>query len=322
MTPMNEIDQKAAEWAAKTDITQASESEAAALEAWLAEDARHLGAYLRMRAVLERVGKGGAAAFAVPTSQSASVLAFKPRRGRRALVGSIAAGLALVLGIGVAWQANRFDAAYSTALGKTEKERLPDGSVITLNSATTVEVHYRLFRRDIVLRRGEALFDVAKSKVRPFVVASGEMQVRAVGTSFSVSAINGRPMRVLVRDGVVSIQANGHQAPIRLAAGHFAEVSGEQFVVVAVSAEQIANALAWREGLVVFRRQTLAAAAKEFERYSPIRIEITDPAVAAKTVTGTYVTTDPIGFAKAVSIAWHLKIEQRRDTVRVSHQKN
>lgn len=320
---MNEIDQKAAEWAAKTDITQASENEAAALEAWLAQDARHLGAYLRMRAVMARVDKADAAAFTAPAVQNASVIAFKPRNVRRVLLtGSIAAALALVVGIGAVWQVNRFDASYSTALGKTEKARLPDGSVITLNSATTAEVHYRLFRRDIVLSRGEALFDVAKNKTRPFVVASGEAQVRAVGTSFSVSDINGGPLRVLVREGVVAIQGNSHQEPIRVAAGNYAEASGGQFVVQAVSPDQIANALAWREGLVIFRRQTLAAAAKEFARYSPVRIEITDPAVAGKTVTGTYVTTDPVGFAKAISVVWHLNIEQSRDSVKVSQNKN
>ena len=78
---------------------------------------------------------------------------------------------------------------------------------MVLNTDSQVAVHYSLFARDITLNRGEVLFDVAKNKRRQFVVKTANIQIRAVGTSFAVSSLVGRPFKVTVREGVVQISS-------------------------------------------------------------------------------------------------------------------
>ena len=129
--------------------------------------------------------------------------------GRRAvLAGTIAASIALVVSSGAIWQANSYEAAYVTAIGETKVIPLPDGSSITMNTDTAAVVH-----------RGEALFDVAKNKMRPFVVTAGKAQVRAVGTSFAVTDLTTRPLEVTVREGVVEVIATPHSDPVAVHAG-------------------------------------------------------------------------------------------------------
>lgn len=321
--PSNQIDQKAAEWAAKMDAGAVSAEQQAAFEAWLAEDLRHMGAYLRVQAALAQVERLGAAAQRRNSRRAGAWIPLQHLfQNRRPLVlgGAIAAIFAAVV-FGAAWKASSYDTIFETNVGQTKLVTLPDGSSTVLNTDTKVAVHYTLFARDIALYRGEALFDVAKNKLRRFVVKSANIRVRAVGTSFTVSNLTSRPFEVMVREGVIELTSPRAPSPIAVHAGERAiGLTNGRFALEAVEAGQVARELAWLEGRIFFRRQTLASAAKEFERYSKLRIIIDDPIVAAKTVTGTYTTTDPVGFANAVSVFLDLKVERDGNTLHLSQK--
>ena len=94
---------------------------------------------------------------------------------------------------------------FSTGKGETKVVALKDGSVVTLNTASEIRVNYSDAVRAVELVRGEALFDVAKNKARPFVVAAGDTSVRVVGTSFTVRHFDAAPVQVLVREGIVEV---------------------------------------------------------------------------------------------------------------------
>lgn len=76
--------------------------------------------------------------------------------------------------------------------------------------------------------------------------------------------------------------------------------------------------LSWRVGRLSFEDEPLCDAAKSFARYSDVRIEIDDPAVANQTVTGLFVSNDPMGFSKAVALSLGLHVEIRGDEVKLS----
>ena len=75
---------------------------------------------------------------------------------------------------------------YATALGEQRSLALADGSTVQLNSLSRIRIRYSERERTVDLLQGQALFQVAKSAARPFVVYSGETRVRAVGTQFDV----------------------------------------------------------------------------------------------------------------------------------------
>jgi len=178
-----------------------------------------------------------------------------------------------------------------------------------------------LQKKIAALKRGEVLFDVAKYKLRPFVVKVADTQVRAVGTSFTVSKLADHPVSVMVREGVIEINNPRSPYAVAVRAGSRAETQPDGRIVVAsLTPVQVAHNLDWREGRIFFRHQTLASAAKELERYSTIRIVIADPAVASKTVTGMFVATDPVAFAKAASAVLDLKVGTTGKTLLLSQK--
>ena len=302
-----EIDNRAAEWATKRNLGALTPEEFVVFEAWLAADIRHLGAYGRAEAVLARLERiSGSAVGDMRTAEAPMVWT----RRRVVLSGSIAASVAaaLVGGVGL-WQSNQNE-TFATGIGQVREVVLADGSIVTLNTNSSVMVRYTKERRDIHLVRGEALFDVAKNKHRPFVVFAGDMRVRAVGTSFTVSMLPQRPIQVLVREGVVELAriSAPRSASVRVSANTRALATHDVPIVAAgVPKAKIERDTAWQFGRIAFDNQTLRDAAQEFSRYSDVRI-VVDSSAANRTVTGLFVANDPVGFAKAAASVLKLQI--------------
>ncbi len=303
-----DIYDQAALWAARADAGSLTPAEELALDAWLDADVRHFGAFAQATALLQPL----------PGAAKASV---RPILSRRRLVigGSIAATAALAAGplVFSVFRGRR----YATEIGEMRVISLSDGSVVSLNTNSEILVDYTPSRRAIELISGEALFDVAKSRARPFIVRASNTQVRAVGTSFSVCMLPSEPVQVLVREGVVEVtRPDVPVAPaVRLVANTKAVApKAAPIVTKPVTVEEVARALAWREGRIAFHGETLAEAAAEFARYSDTRIRIDDPAIAREKVTGLFVSADPVGFAKAVALSFDLRAEIGDREVRIT----
>jgi len=309
-----EVYDEAALWAAKIDAGSMSPEEQAVLEAWLATDTRHYGALAQASALL------------VPAQKPASMRMIEPARPpRRSFIlgGSIAAGLAVAAGAATymaqIWGAGR----YRTRIGEMRVIPLNDGSVVTLNTNSEIVVRYSQAQRNIELVQGEALFDVAKNKQRPFIVQTGTTQVRAVGTSFSVKALPDRPVQVLVREGIVEVKRRDVPvAPTVMVATNGRAIAPIDAPIVAnpVETAEVGRELAWRVGRIAFHGEALGEAAAEFSRYSAVRIQIDDPQVANEKVIGLFVSTDPVGFANAVAVSFDLRAEINGERIRLSRK--
>jgi len=75
---------------------------------------------------------------------------------------------------------------FSTVIGGLEAVPLGDGSRVTLNTDSELQVSLEPTERVVNLNHGEAYFEVAQDKTRPFIVKAGHARVIAVGTQFSV----------------------------------------------------------------------------------------------------------------------------------------
>lgn len=315
MMPTSEdIDRQAAEWAVRKCSGELSPEDELAFEAWLAGDARSLGAYCRVEAALFRIERAGGVAkptlSSVPHKESIRFT----RRNAFLAGGAAASILTGVFGVGL-WR-HQQGARFSTRIGEVQEVPLDDGSIVTLNTNSEVAVKYTKELRQIHLLRGEALFDVAKNKKRPFIVLAGDTQVRAVGTSFSVSMLPQRPIQVLVREGVVELKPASSVAravPVRVSANMRALSSpSDRIIAASLPQENVKRDLVWQYGQIAFDNETLSDAADEFARYNEVRI-VVDPAVGNRTITGLFAATDPIGFAKlaAAALALHLRVDGR-----------
>jgi transmembrane sensor len=241
------------------------------------------------------------------------------RRGALAAAGGLAASVAAAtVGVGILTTARRLD----TRKGEVKVEPLADGSLVTLNTASSLAVDFSPHRRNITLIAGEVLFDVAKDKSRPFIVTAGEVQIRAVGTSFTVRHLANLPVQVLVREGVVEVSKTNQKStpPLRAALNTqvTAPVSDASPVAARLAAPELGRQLAWRQGRLAFEGQTLAQAAAEFERYSDTKIVIGDPALGREEIAGLYQANDPIGFSKAIAAVLDAHAEVGEGIVRIT----
>lgn len=175
---------------------------------------------------------------------------------------------------------------YRTAIGQEQVLQLEDGSLVHLNTDSAIEVSMQRDQRLVRLLKGEARFDVAHNKARPFIVRAGDSTLRAVGTAFNVrlrpeltelTVIEGR---VAVRDGL---------APARtVAAGSSAAIRGGTVAVTSLERVQLIQRTAWQTGVIQFDGETLDQAVNEFNRYRRNPIVIGDPQLASIRIGGTF----------------------------------
>lgn len=200
------------------------------------------------------------------------------------------------------WQSDR----YSTGLGEQRILTLADGSVVTLNTESTLKIRYSKARRRIDLTRGEAYFKVAQDKDRPFQVMAPDATVKALGTQFNVR-LKGETTVVTVTDGRVSVQQqkkdSGNKAQgegLLLDAGEEVRIDrsgGSNASHAAAEPKRsrvaIQRASAWMQGRVEFERTGLAEVLGEFQRYRKLDILIEDPSLRELKLTGSFDAQDP-----------------------------
>ncbi|MDC7685112.1 FecR domain-containing protein [Asticcacaulis sp. BYS171W] len=333
---MSAIDDIAVRWVA----TQASgvwdADLQARLDAWLSADTRHQGAFFRAQAawaMMDRASVMGAGidaaeispppfdaesvpdtapdAFVVPLTAAAR----PTRRGLLSVMGggAVAASLTAAFVLAAAVR-DRVD--LETEVGELRKVPLKDKSVASVNTDSRIEVSLKPDRRDVRLVRGEAWFEVAKDKARPFVVAADTVRVRAVGTAFSVRKLATGAV-VLVSEGVVEVWNHKiPDRPARLTAGSRAFVPYAPAPVEAeYRPEAVDRALAWRDGQIAFDNDTLQSAVAEFNRYNAQKIVVADPALNAEKLVGWFRADQPETFARAVHGALNVPVTVDGDRI-------
>ncbi|MGH6613706.1 FecR family protein [Sphingomonas sp.] len=290
----SEREAAAARWAMRLDAggTVAMEAE---LAEWLAGDDRRKGALLQAEAALALIGD------ALNHEHDEEMGAVSPAATiftRRRLIGAAVATLAASVAGGVLLY--RPGETYRTALGEVRRVPLADGSIAVVNTQSTVDVTIGDQVRTIRLEQGEAWFQVAHDKARPFTVETGPVRVRAVGTAFSVRRF-GNGSEVLVNEGVVEAWlAGAERRLVRLTAGQRAFLADRGGTPIAVEGAEAERGLAWRAGKIDLAGEPLSYAVAEFNRYNDRKLVIADSALAGERFYGVFRVDDPEGFAVTV----------------------
>ncbi len=295
-----EIDRIAADWVAKEDRAPLSMADQAALDHWLSGDIRREGAYIRAKAVWLRMNNARALQHSDEPKPHYPRL---PDLSRRQLfkAGGGAAIAAMAAGAGAFWILSPSFDTFTTGIGEIRSVPLRDGSTASISTHSGIAISLDEKRRLIRLKSGEVWFDVAKDASRPFIVESGNVQVRAIGTAFSVRK-HERGSQVIVTEGIVEARAN-NGAPIRLSAdmGAFLSNTSQTITPTQYSPSTMKRLMAWRQGIIALDGQTLAEAASEFNRFNLQQIIVHDDLLGQERVVGVFRATDPESFAKAAA---------------------
>ena len=199
--------------------------------------------------------------------------------------------------------------SYKTNIGGQQQIALSDGSTVDLNTDSEMRVRMSGARRDIVLKRGEALFHVAHDTKRPFFVTAETTVVQAVGTAFSVRIREDNRVEVLVTEGRVAVGTptiSGSDEPVltssaaTLSMGEVGTVSRGRMAVKPKHTDEIGRKLAWTGGRLSFQGETLSEAVGEFNRYNVRHLSIADPSIRDIAFGGSFAATDIDSFIAAL----------------------
>ena len=206
------IEREAAQWLARRDRGLSPAEQDDYLQ-WLRQDPRHGEALARHGATLRRMMRLGEWQPALSDEPNPDLFAPRRRLPWRALVAGLAAAAALAVGGALWWPAGPAvpPVAQKSYLRINEREALPDGSLVELKDGSRIVIEFSETERRVRLTGGEAHFKVAKNSARPFVVETGGVAVRAVGTAFSVR-LDAASVEVLVTEGKVTVDRLGSAA--------------------------------------------------------------------------------------------------------------
>ena len=189
--------------------------------------------------------------------------------------------------------ANVSEQLYVTAVGERRDFRLEDGSLLQLNTNSSVSVRMEESRRLLTLQRGEAYFDIAPNSARPLTVHTAGGMVRVLGTQFNIRQI-GSTSTVSVIEGRVAVATEGDQSPLNEAefVAELTLTANQQvllqhnlpvFTASSVDGDIVA---AWRQGQLIYEGNTLADVVDDLNRYFPGTISLDDPSLAAMEIVG------------------------------------
>lgn len=298
------------------DLEGWNEADQAELDSWLEESLANRTAYWRLKAAWTRANRLDALR---PMGWNTTLAARQfPKLGLRL---ATAAVLVALLGSAI-WYTGQQPASrtFATAVGERSNLQLPDGSRVELTTNTTVRVSAGAMDRKVWLDKGEAFFRVVHNDRRPFVIHALDFKVVDLGTEFSVRRDANR-IEVMVLKGSVRIDppAGGDQyRPVRLIAGELAVADNHSISVTRKSGTEMADALSWRSGILVFRGTPLGEVAAQFNRYNSEKIVIDDPDVARLTISARLPATDIDAFARVAKNFIGLKVERSSNEVHLA----
>ena len=285
-----DVQQQAAEWLTVLMSGEASEAEHAAWQRWRGADPEHERAWQHIDAVSRRFNglHRGAAAQALAGTEQQAVNG--KRRQLLAWLG-VAAGGGLLAAQTGAWDGVRaLRADYRTATGERREVVLADGSVLSLNTRSAVNVRFDDKRRLIELLAGEILVSSGHGagSAAPLVVATREGLVRALGTRFVVRQQDGVSTVEVLESAVEIRPRDSAGAPLLLAAGR-----GVAFSRHAPDAPHAIDAYAdaWSRGQLIVDDVTLGDFLADLARYRPGVIDCA-PAVAQLRLSGVFPLAD------------------------------
>lgn len=345
--------ERAAEWRALQRERPLDAREKQEFIAWLRESPTHVAAYLEIVRV-ERDVKSSARDWAGTfrpleadvLDDGGNVVPMRPsapqtrrdaeqsrdrRRVRRVAFAAVASVVVMVLGTVFALNdGQRFGLpkAYETAHAEQGSWRLPDGSVLHLNSESRAVVHFSDGERVVSVERGQAMFQVAKDPARRFRVHAGDTQVIAVGTEFDVYRRDA-VTRVVVLEGRVAVLRG--EAPVKaptlslpgatpLSQGQQIEVAVDRPLPKAIPAD-VRRVRAWTQREIVLDASPLSEVVEDFNRYSSVPIEIDGDEIKTLQISGVFGAYDVESLVEFLRHLDGVRVERTGSRIRILPEK-
>jgi transmembrane sensor len=318
-----EIEAEAAAWFAKREAEGWAPEHQSELAAWLEQSTAHRIAFLRVSEAWKRFGELDSltmdrAPGAIPDRgtwvwrAAAAPGAWSHRTWRRFAAAAMVLVVLAAVGLSSRYVAHQ-GTGYRTEVGQVRSVPLEDGSDVTLNTGSRIEVAVGSVDRRIDLIRGDAYFEVAKDPTRPFVVSVDRARVVAVGTQFYVER-DDAGLIVLVTEGKIRLERPG-ESPQEVAAGSEARLDATELRISHPTDMEVEEMLGWRHGYLLFRDTSLVEAVAKFNRYTYKKMLIEDPSIGGIRIGGHFRLNDVQGFLWLLKSGFPINVDERGDRI-------
>lgn len=297
--PGIEIVEQAASWMATLQSGEATTDDEAACARWRASHPLHELAWQRMQSMDDQLRSG---LRQLPPVMARRTLQGVRQQSRRGALKALAGLGAFAVTGGGAWiiaeplPLRQMTADHATRTGERRTVTLTDGTRVTLNTATAIDVRFSATLRQIQLRTGEIEVATAQDiQGRPFEVATRLGRISPLGTRFTVRDVDAdagqahdNPVLVAVTEGAVSIAPRLGGTGLRLPAGQ-----QTRFTATAVEPPETFDAAnaAWLDDMIVADRMPMPRFIAELGRYRRGVLRC-DPALADLVVSGAFPLDD------------------------------
>ncbi|MFN3357995.1 MAG: FecR domain-containing protein [Pseudomonas sp.] len=280
--------EEAADWLIRMSESALSDTERAEWETWKVSTPERSRAWSRAQLLQTKLG-------GLPPSLAMSALDRPSSPERRAALGKLAMILAILPAGWGSWklaESQQWSADFHTAVGQQRELTLADGSKITLNTDTAVDVLFDANQRLIHLREGEILVQTAPDRSplpRPFLVSTRQGRMQALGTRFTVREQQPRTHLVVLEGAVkVELAQNRQGTPLIVNAGQRTDFSAQTFGPLSAADRYVG---AWTHGMLMADNMRLADFVAELTRYRRGFVRL-DPALADLRISGAYPISD------------------------------
>lgn len=310
----DDLEDQAIAWHVRLNDPSASAADHAAFDDWIAAAPAHARAYDRARALWDWAGQAapglGAGGWYRRNGGRRAFPRLLPhlspsRSWGAALSAALAAAVVAVMTVRDPSLPVRMDADYAAPPGPARPLDLADGSHLLMDGGAALNVTLGSDRRLVMLKRGRAWFDVSHTGV-PFEVLSDKLDVRVVGTAFSVED-GGGGATVDVERGIVRVSTPAHPFAVTLTVGQRARVSADGGTVT-VDDFNPAVDLAWRRDLVIFDQASLEEVAARLEHLRPGRVLVVGDDLRRQSLSGTFAADSPDAILTALSESMGVKV--------------
>lgn len=193
-----------------------------------------------------------------------------------------------------------------TSKGEKKEILLTDGSIVVLNSNSSITYPEEFGKTRNIKLNGEAYFKVFHDEQRPFVVQTHDVKVRVLGTSFDINSYNHRQTKVSVITGKVEVTSptgkkvhiiKNQQADLR---------SNSDFEI---SKEDSNEGIAWTSNTIILKNTTLAETAKIIENWYNVDITFEDATLHKLTISGKFKDEKLENVLESIAFLKQLKVE-------------
>ena len=296
------VDDAAARWHARIMLGPLTEVEEAELQQWLSESADNREAFTQYSEMQDLLDDAGAEILAREFENELAAQEYAKTSSPQkfaALAAALTLFVSAVAGFMYLSTDSKSENVFATEIGERKTVLLDDGSAVGLNTNTKLSVEIDRRSRTVSLGQGQATFTVQKEPQRPFVVVLNKAEVLVTGTVFDIDTYDERS-RISVLSGTVDVMpVNGEKHT--LIAGDQISID-EAGVPSPVTAFDPNITLAWRSGRLRFSRTPLGDVLTSINRYFETSIEVGDPDLLERPVTGEFDVTDQESIIRALTI--------------------